>query len=124
MIYTTKELLNKGETEYSIRNKVASGSLYVIARGVYSDELDSYIDELYYATRYPNAIITGISAFYIYELTDNIPDKIHVASEQHSYPIRNTNIVQSYQEASFLKLVKQELHITTDTSIFMIKKDY
>lgn len=109
MIYTTKELLNKGETEYSIRNKVASGSLYVVTRGVYSDEPDSYIDEFYYATRYPNAIITGISAFYIYELTDNIPDKIHVASEQHSYPIRNTNIVQSYQEASFFEIGKTRI---------------
>ena len=74
MIYTAKELIELGETEYSIRKKVSSGDLFVLERGIYSTKKDNYVDEVYISKKYPNAIITGLSAFYIYDLTDHIPD--------------------------------------------------
>ena len=36
MIYTTKELIELGENDYSIRKKVADESLFAIERGLYS----------------------------------------------------------------------------------------
>lgn len=105
MIYTTKELLDLGETEYSIRNRIKDGTLHLIERGLYSTELnDSYISEALVSKKYPFAIITGLSAFFIYGLTDYIPDYIYVATEQHSFPIRRSDIKQSYQDKSFINV--------------------
>ena len=105
MIYTTKELLEKGETEYSIRNKVKDSSLTLIERGLYSNSKDPiYRNEVLISKKYPFAIITGISAFSIYGLTDYIPEYFFLATEQHSFPIRKKDIKQSYQDSSFFEV--------------------
>ena len=106
MICLTKDLLNKGETEYSLRKKVKEGSLFLVEHGVYSDVPIPYIDEAYISKKYPGAIITGLSAFYIYNLTDHIPKKISVATEQHCFPIRREDVSQSYQDSSFFSVGK------------------
>lgn len=106
MIYTTKELLEMGETEYSIRNKVYSKQLFLIERGLYSDEKEWNLDEGYISKKYPNSIITGISALHIYDLIDFIPDKFYLASEQHSFPIRRKDVLQSYQEEKYFSIGK------------------
>ena len=106
MIYTAKELLEKGETEYSIRNKVSKGMLFLVERGVYSDEPNTFMNEAIISKKYPNAIITGLSAFHLYNLTDVIPNNFYVATEQHSFPIRKSDIKQSYQDQSFFEIGK------------------
>ena len=83
MIYRTKDLLEKGETQYSIRNKLLNGELFLIERGVYSDVKTPLIDEKYVSMKYPLTTVTGLSAFFIYGLTDHIPDEVHVSSPQH-----------------------------------------
>ena len=102
MVYTTKELLEKGYTEYSIRKSVKNGSLFLIEHGIYSDELNPHINEIYMCKKYPHAILTGFSSFYFYDLTDFVPDKFYFATEQHSFPIRRKDISQSYQDESTL----------------------
>lgn len=105
MIYTAKELVEQGETEYSIRKKVSNGSLFIVERGIYSTNNENqYIDEVYISKKYPNAIITGLSAFYIYDLTDHIPDYFYLSTEQHSFPIRRKDVKQSYQDSSFFEI--------------------
>ena len=104
MIYTTKELLEKGETEYSIRNKLTSHSLYLIDRGIYSDDPNPYIDEAFMSKKYPNAVFTDISAFYFYNLTDHIPDGFYLATAQHSFPIKREDVIQSYQDSAFFAI--------------------
>ena len=112
MIYTTKELLSNGETEYSIRQKLKQSSLYLVERGFYSDKKDEVINsEVFISKKYPNAIITNLSAFYLYGLTDYIPDYHYLATEQHSFSIRNSNVKQSYQEASFFEVGVTNLEI-------------
>ena len=102
MIYTTRELLDSGETEYSIRKRVDEGSLFLIEKGLYDTDSNApIVDEVYISKKYKTAIITGLSAFYLYDLTDNIPDFIYVATEQHSFPIRRKEVKQSYQDESF-----------------------
>ena len=105
MILTTKELLELGETEYSIRKKLNSGSLRLIERGFYSTNSDDNSnDEVFVSKKYPFAVITGLSAFYIYGLTDYIPDYFYLATEQHSFPVRRRDIKQSYQDKSFFEI--------------------
>ena len=102
MVYTTKELLESGQTEYSIRNSIKNGSLFLIEHGMYSDEPNPLKDEIYMCKKYPHAILTGFSAFYFHDLTDFIPEKFYFATEQHSFPIRKDDVVQSYQDESTL----------------------
>lgn len=106
MIYLTKELIEKGETEYSIRNRVSNGTLFSIEHGVYSDNPHPFVNEVYISKKYPNAIFTGLSAFFIYGLTDHIPDSFYLATEQHSFPIRRVDVSQSYQDPSFFLVGK------------------
>lgn len=112
MIYTTKELIGKGETEYSIRNKTKKGKLVLIERGYYSDKCNNFFrNEVLVSKKYPYAIITGLSAFYIYGLTDHIPTHFYLATTQHSFPIRKGDIKQSYQESSFFEVGSSVLKI-------------
>ena len=105
MIYTTKELINAGETEYSIRNKLKEGSLFLVERGLYSTEPKPFFkNEVYISKKYPSAVITGLSAFFLYDLTDHIPDYYYLATESHSFPIRKDDVKQSYQDKSFFEI--------------------
>ena len=118
MIVTTKELLKEGETQYSIKQKIINKKIILIRRGIYSFDNENYISEGYICRKYPNVVITGISAFSIYNLTDYIPKMIYVASRQHSYPINMKEIKQSYQSNRFfdvgvttISLNKEEIRI-------------
>lgn len=104
MIITAKELIAQGETEYSIRKKVSTKELYLVERGMYSDEPFPFINEAYLCKKYPHAVLTGLSAYCLYDLTDSIPDKFYFATEQHSFPIRRKDVVQSYQEPSIFPI--------------------
>ena len=104
MIYTKKELLSKGETHYSIRCLVQNKKLYVVEHGIYSDENEPLVDEIYICKKYEHAILTGLSAFYIYDLTDQVPNAYYLATEQHSFPIRRKEVVQTYQEPEIFRI--------------------
>ena len=104
MIYTTKELIDNGETYYSIKQKVEAKKLWILEKGMYTDVENQQIGETYISKKYPNAILTGLSAYSIYDLTDKIPDKFYLATEQHSFPIRRKDVVQTYQDKSFFEI--------------------
>lgn len=44
--------------------------------------------------KYPEAIITGASAYYYHNLTDVIPDKIYLATKREATRIRDKRIKQ------------------------------
>ena len=104
MIYTTEELIKNNETQYSIKNRLINKTLFLIERGIYSDEENPLLNECYISKKYPHAIITDLSAFYIYDLTDHIPTNFYLATIQHSFPIRRDDVVQSYQDPSFFSI--------------------
>ena len=117
MIYTTKELLQSGETEYSVRNKISNGLLFMVERGLYSDNSNFVIDEIFISKKYPFAILTGITAFYIYNLTDYVPEHFYLATEQHSFPIKRKDVKQSYQDPAFFKMGLIEMQIDNGGAI-------
>lgn len=105
MIYTTKELINSGENEYSIRKKIKEGSLFFLERGVYSNSRDKfYNEEILVCKKYPYAVITGLSAFYLYDLTDQVPDSIYLATPDHGYVIQRESVKQSFQSSVYLMI--------------------
>src|SRR5574344_918431 len=104
MIYTTNELLKKGETEYSIRMMLKNDILFKISNGFFTNEKDFVIDEEYISIKYPSAIFTGFSAFYMYDLTDGIPSFFYLATVQNAFPIRRDDVKQYYQNEKTINI--------------------
>lgn len=93
MLYNYKEILEKYESNYGIKKAIKDNKLFKVEKGIYSDtENINYLELL--MKKYPFAIINGISAYYYYDLTDYIPDKVTVCTDRHSTRIKDTNIKQ------------------------------
>ena len=74
MLYFHKELKEKLKSDYKIKKAVNEKKYFKIDKGLYSDSKE--FDQMeYIARKYPNAILTGETAFYVWNLTDEIPDK-------------------------------------------------
>ena len=104
MVYSTKELYELGENDYSIKNRLKDESLFLVERGFYSTSYNTFLYEQLLTKKYPRAILTGISAFALYDLTDSIPKYLYLATLQHSFPIRRKDVKQSYQEKKYFEI--------------------
>ncbi len=101
MIYTYQELKNKYNTAYKIKKAIEKNEIYKIEKGLYSNK--KYVNPIIlYSKKYPNAIITMDSAFYFYDLTDVIPQKVYLATDSHSRKIENDNIIQLFVDGKIL----------------------
>ena len=81
MLMTTLECIAKYGSFYRITQAIRKGELRKVAHGVYSDG-KRYRDVELLLMKYPTAVVTMLSAYYYYGLTDNVPDKIHLAVER------------------------------------------
>jgi len=61
--------------------------------------------------KYSKAIITMDSAFYHYNLTDVIPQTIHIATGMHSYVIPDDSITQYFINEDLLEIGKTTMNI-------------
>lgn len=101
MVYTYQELKSKYKTVYSIKKALENSEIYKIDKGIYSDK--KYVNPIVlYSKKYPNAIITMDSAFYYYDLTDVIPQKVYLATNSHARKIANENVVQLFIDSKIL----------------------
>ncbi len=101
MIYTYQELKNKYRTGYSIKKSIEKGEIYKIEKGLYSNK--KYVNPIaLYSKKYPKAIVTMDSAFYFYNMTDVIPQKVYLATDSHSRKIDNQNIIQLFVDKKIL----------------------
>lgn len=95
MIYSYNEAINKYKSYYNIKKAINNGELFKIENGIYSD--NKYINPMViYSKKYPKAIITLDSAYYYYDLTDVIPQKLFLATDRKARPIKNKNIQQIF----------------------------
>ena len=95
MLMTTSECMAKYGSFYRIAQAIRSGALYKIAHGVYSDNRRYRAVELL-LKKYPAAVVTMLSAYYYYSLTDNVPDKIHLAVERDGTKIMDTRVKEYF----------------------------
>lgn len=101
MIYTYQELKSKYNTAYKIKKAIEKNEIYKIEKGLYSNK--KYVNPIIlYSKKYPNAIVTMDSAFYFYDLTDVIPQKVYLATDSHSRKIENDNIIQLFVDGKIL----------------------
>ncbi len=96
-VMTYSYALESFGSDYRIAQAVKQGELYRVARGVYSTakHADPY---LVACAKYPEAIVTMDSAFYIHDLTDTVPDMVHLATRRNSTRIRIEGIKQYFLE--------------------------
>ena len=74
-----EQCLKEYGSDYYIQKKIESGELFRIDKGIYA--LKKHIPEIAVVSfKYPNAVVTMGSAFYLYGLTDVIPDVIDLAN--------------------------------------------
>lgn len=111
MLMTTSECLAKYGNFYRIAQAVRRGALYKVAHGVYSDD-KRHRDVEMLLKKFPTSVVTMLSAYYYYGLTDNVPDKIHLAVERDGTKIRDVNVVEYFvpKGTGWIGVVNAELH--------------
>ena len=93
MVYNYKEILEKYKSDYNLKKALDNKEVYKIENGLYSDYPNiSFLKKI--AKKYPYAIISGMSAYYFYGLTNVIPEKITVCTGRNSTYINNDEIKQ------------------------------
>lgn len=109
MIYTHRELKNKGLDNYNINKKVENKELYKIENGLYSDT-EKYNQLEYVVKKYPNSIFISESAFFYLGLTDYIPSKYFLATKHNAKKIENDKIEQIFMANHFFEIGKTEIN--------------
>ena len=97
-----EQCLKEYGSDYYIQKKIESGELFRIDKGVYA--LKKHIPEIAVVSfKYPNAIVTMGSAFYLYGLTDVIPDVIDLATPRDAAKIKDKRVKQYFVSEEFFK---------------------
>lgn len=103
MVFTYRELEEKGYTDYKIKKMLANEELYMIKKGMYTDNLNyNYLEYIY--KKHPNAVITLQSAAYCYGLIKEEKIPYVVATKQKDRKIKNEKIKQIFVTDSLYKV--------------------
>lgn len=103
MVFTYKELEEKGYTDYKIKKMLSNEELYMIKKGMYTDDLNyNYLEYIY--KKHPNAVITLQSAAYCYGLIKEEKIPYVVATKQKDRKIKNEKIKQIFVTDSLYKV--------------------
>lgn len=95
MIYSWKEINEKYGHPRKVRAALSRGEIYKVRRGYYSEK--QHINPfLLIASKYPYAIITMDTAFFIHGLTDVIPDDTYLATLRNATRITEDKVVQVF----------------------------
>lgn len=110
MVYSYQEILRKMGSRSNIEKALKNGKIFRLKNGVYSDS-DVINPMIIISKKYSKAIITMDSAFYYYNLTDVIPDKVHVATSRDSRKINDVEVIQYYLKNNILNAGKTQVDI-------------
>ena len=96
------ECLKEYGSDYKIQKMISEGKLFLVGKSVYS--LESNVPFLaVLAYKYPNAIVTMHTAFYLHGLTDVIPEEYDLATGRDDSKIRETDVNQYFVQENFLR---------------------
>ena len=103
MIKTRAECLREYGSDYFINMTVNEGRLFKIDKGIYSEK--EYVPELALLSfKYPHSVITMNTAFYLYALTDEVPDLCMMATKREAAPITDPRVKQIFMPKELLEL--------------------
>lgn len=103
MLYTSKQVIEIYGSWYQIRKAVKEKKLFVVSHNIYSDRLPIR-DEALISKEHPGAIFTLNSAFFLYDLTDVIPDSFFVATPVGYTYLKEKDIQQGFQKKEVFAL--------------------
>ncbi len=103
MLKTRAECLKEYGSDYFINQMVAEGKIFRVDKGIFSEK--EHVPELALLSyKYPKAIITMETAFYLYGLTDEVPDICTMATKREAAPIADLRVKQIFMPAELLGL--------------------
>ena len=103
MLKTRKECLKEYGSDYFINLMVDEGKLFRVDKGIFSEK--EYVPELALLSfKYPKALITMGTAFYLYGFTDEVPDICTMATKREAAPIADSRIKQIFMPKELLGL--------------------
>ena len=88
------ECVKRYGNHHKIARMVETGELFKIEPGIYSDTKGKPRELELIQARYPTSVVTLLSAYYYYNLTDHIPEKYHLAMERGGTKIKDPNVIQ------------------------------
>ncbi len=101
ILKTRIECLKEYGSDYYINQMVAKGKLFRVDKGIFSEE--EHVPELALLSyKYPKAVITMETAFYIYGLTDEVPDVSTMATKREAAPIADSRVKQVFMPKELL----------------------
>lgn len=108
MIFNYNEMMQKYKTEYKINKAIEKQEIFKIERGIYSDKENVNPTEVI-VKKYPNAIFSNDTAYYMHDLTDVIPRKLDLSTKRHSLKINDVNINQFFVSEKFFEIGKIQM---------------
>ncbi len=97
------ECLKEYGSDYFINQMITAGKLFRIEKGIFSEK--EYVPELaLLAFKYPKAVITMNTAFYLYGLTDEVPNSCIMATKREAAPITDSRVKQIFMPVELLGL--------------------
>ena len=110
-LLSRQECLSRFGSDYYIEQRIASGHLFRVENGVFAEQ--RHVPEnAMISHRYPRGVITLLSAFYHYGLTDVIPEVCDLATSRNAAKIRDPRVRQFFvpDEILFLGAVTDQEH--------------
>jgi len=94
-LLSRQECLVRFGSDYFIEQRIAAGDLFRLENGVFSEQ--KHVPEnAIISHRYPHGVITLLSAFYHYGLTDVIPEVCDLATGRNAAKIHDTRVRQVF----------------------------
>ena len=101
LLKTRSECLKEYGSDYFINRMVAEGKLFRVDKGIFSEK--EHVPELALLSyKYPKAIITLDTAFYLYGFTDEVPDVCTMATKREAAPISDKRVKQIFMPEELL----------------------
>ena len=94
-LLSRRECLARFGSDYFIEQQIAPGSLFRLGNGVFAEQKHDPENAII-SHRYPHGVITLLSAFYHYGLTDVIPEACDLATSRNAAKIRDARVKQYF----------------------------
>ena len=103
MFFSYADCITKYGNAYQLNKALEDGLVFKLEDGIYSDsEYESEVAII--SKKYPDGIFTGEYAFYVYGLTDLIPEKYTLATKAKATPLVDGRIEQIYTRDDLLNI--------------------
>ena len=108
MILVYEDAVTKYGSLYKVKKAVQNGQLFKLSPGLYATTATvSAIDRI--MTSHKKAIFTMDSAFYFLELTDVIPEQMHLATGRHMTRIKLQGVKQYFESPNYYGVGKMNM---------------